>query len=66
MNLINHADINRYMELKQTVDYDIIDSRENYKYMYEDDIPEDDEESEAWPYNTDFDEIYKHKFVSGS
>ena len=30
------------------------------------DIPEDDEESEAWPYSTSFDEIWKHKFVTVS
>jgi len=32
--------------------------------MDEDDIPEDDNESIAWPYSTDFDEIWKHKFVA--
>ena len=50
-------------ELKQTVDYDVVDSKENYKYECEDDIPEDDEKSEAWPYDNRFDEIWKHKFV---
>ena len=54
----------KIFELRATVDYDVIDSKENYKYIYEDDIPEDDEESEPWPYNTDFDEIWKHKFVA--
>ena len=32
--------------------------------MYEEDIPEDDEESEACPFGgADYDEIWKHKFV---
>lgn len=34
--------------------------------MYEDDIPEDDNESEAWPHDTSFDVIWKHKFVTVS
>jgi hypothetical protein len=41
----------------------VIDKKENYKYVYEDDIPEDDNESIAWPYSSDFDEIWKHKFI---
>lgn len=56
----------KIFELRATVDYDVIDSKENYKYEYEDDIPEDDKESESWPYNTDYDEIWKHKFVAVS
>lgn len=50
-------------ELIEVVRHDVIDSKSNYKYMYEEDIPEDDEESEAWPYNNDHDEIWQHKFV---
>lgn len=50
-------------KLEETVDYDVIDSKDNYKYMYDDEIPEDDEESEAWPVDVVFDEIWKHKFV---
>lgn len=50
--------------LFQTVDYDVIDRKENYKYMYEEEIPEGDEISVAWPYNSDADEIWKHKFIS--
>ena len=56
----------KIFELKQTVSYDVVDKKENYKYVYEEDIPEDDEESEAWPYSTSFDEIWKHKFVTVS
>ena len=33
------------------------DRKENYKYVYEDDIPEDDDESEAWPHSSEFDVI---------
>ena len=54
----------KIFELKQIVDYDIVDSKENYKYEHEEDIPEDDEDSEAWPYDSDFDKIWKHKFVT--
>jgi len=50
-------------ELHTGVTYDLIDSKENYKYMHEDEIPEGDEDSEAWPYPTDHDEIWQHKFV---
>ena len=43
----------------------VIDSKDNYEYMYDDDIPEDDEESEACPFGgADYDEIWKHKFVN--
>lgn len=61
-----HPDLKdcKIFELKQVVDYDVIDSKDNYKYMYEDDIPEDDSESEACPFGSeDYDEIWKHKFV---
>jgi len=50
-------------QLAEVVECDVIDKKENYKYMYEEEIPEDDNESEAWPYSSDFDEIWKHKFV---
>lgn len=63
-----HPDMDccKIFELKQTVSYDVVDKKENYKYVYEEDIPEDDEKSEAWPYSTSFDEIWKHKFVTVS
>lgn len=44
--------------------YDVIDKKENYKYLHEEDIPEGDNESEAWPFDNNFDEIWKHKFMS--
>jgi hypothetical protein len=50
-------------QLAETVECEVVDKKENYKYIYEDDIPEGDNESQAWPYSTDFDEIWKHKFV---
>ena len=53
----------KIFELKQTVDYDVVDSKKNYKYENEEDIPEDDNESEVWPYDNSFDEIWEHKFV---
>ena len=51
-------------QLAETVECEVVDKKENYKYIYEDDIPEGDNESQAWPYSTDFDEIWKHKFVA--
>jgi len=33
------------------------DRKENYKYVYEDDIPEDDDESEYWPHDSDIDVV---------
>ena len=54
----------KIFELKEVVEYDVIDRKENYKYEYEDEIPDGDEDSEAWPYDSLFDEIWKHKFVS--
>lgn len=55
----------KIFELKQVVDYDVIDSKDNYKYMHDEDIPEDDEESKACPFGgCDYDEIWKHKFVN--
>ena len=56
----------KIFELKEIIAIDLIDSQKNYKYLYEDDIPEDDKESEAWPYNTDFEEIWKHEFIEVS
>lgn len=47
----------------ETVDYDVTDKKSNYKYENEDDIPEGDEESEAWPHDNAFDEIWQYKFV---
>ena len=50
-------------ELKEIVEYEVVDSRENYKYQNEEDIPDGDTESEAWPYSNEFDEVITHKFV---
>lgn len=33
------------------------DRKENYKYVYEDDIPEDDDESEYWPHDSEIDVV---------
>jgi hypothetical protein len=38
------------------------DRKENYKYVYEDDIPEDDDESECWPHDSDIDIVGKLTF----
>lgn len=51
-------------ELKEAVKVTIVDSKDNYKYLDEDDIPEDDTESEAWPYDNAFDEIWDHEFIT--
>ena len=60
-----HPDLKscKIYELKEVVDYDIIDSKDNYEYENEEDIPEGDTESSAWPYPNEFDEIITHKFV---
>lgn len=52
-------------KLVETVNYEVIDSKDNYKYLFNEDIPEDDEESEACPFGgADYDEIWKHRFES--
>jgi len=38
------------------------DNKDNYKYAYEDDIPIDDEISEAWPHSSEFDIVGKLTF----
>jgi len=60
-----HPDLKecKIYKLEEVVDYDIIDKKSNYKYVNEDDIPEDDTESKAWPYNSVYDEVIDHKFV---
>ena len=60
-----HPDLEscKIFELKEVASYDIIDKKENYKYLHEEDIPEGDNESESWPYDDAFDEIWKHKFM---
>ena len=50
-------------ELKEKVSYDVEDVKSNYKYENDEDIPDEDEESEAWPYSNEYDEIWNHKFV---
>jgi len=50
-------------QLVETVEYEIIDSKKNYKYFYDDDIPIDAEDHEIWPYDDMFDELWQHKFV---
>lgn len=46
-------------EIKQHTGWVETDNKKNYKYEYEDDIPEDDTESAAWPYDNEFDTIGK-------
>lgn len=48
-------------ELKEIVKIEVLDSKENYKYLDEEDIPEDSDE-EAWPYGNNVDEVWKHEF----
>ncbi|MCK9220244.1 MAG: hypothetical protein M0P47_09375 [Bacteroidales bacterium] len=45
------------------VDYDVIDKKSNYKYESEEDIPDGDDDSEAWPFGY-VDEVWRHKFVN--
>ena len=46
-------------QLAETVECDVVDKKENYKYDYE----EEGDESEVWPYDPAFDEIWEHRFV---
>lgn len=50
-------------KLAETVSYDVVDSKENYKYESEYDIPEGEDSDDVWPYDSAFDEIWKHKFI---
>ena len=58
-----HPDLKdcKIYELKETVIYNVIDKKENYKYENEEDIPEGLNE-ESWPYDNSKDEIWEHKF----
>lgn len=49
-------------KLEETVVLSLADKQENYKYITEEDVPEDSDE-ECWPYPTQFDEIWTHKWV---
>lgn len=40
----------------------VVDSRDNYKYENEEDIPDGSDE-EAWPYGSDIDDICTHEFL---
>jgi len=57
-------DISEYFiaEIIQKASFEVTDKKENYKYVYDEDIPEDDTESEAWPYDNKFDFVGKIKF----
>ena len=48
-----------WAEIRQESAWVETDNKANYKYEYEDDIPEDDTESEAWPYDNEFDTVGK-------
>ena len=50
-------------ELKQKLSYDVTDRKDNYKYECEEDIPDVDTDSEAWPYGSEYNEIWTRKFV---
>jgi hypothetical protein len=60
-----HPDIENFCiyELHSRVSYDVVDSKDNYEYENEEDIPDNDKISEAWPYDNEYDEIWKHKFM---
>jgi len=60
-NLDDIKDFKIYI-LHETVDYDVVDKKSNYKYENEDDAPEG-EEDEVWPHDNKFDEVVKHRFV---
>ncbi len=50
-------------QLAETIECDVVDKKENYKYIYEEDVPDEEEGEEVWPYGAGVDEIWKHKFV---
>ena len=58
------SDINEWFiaEIIQRPVFKETDRKENYKYLDEDDIPEDDTESEAWPFSNEFDFVGKIEF----
>lgn len=60
-----HPDTDRckIYKLEEVVEIEVTDRKSNYKYEYDEEIPEGDEESEAWPYPNEFDEIWKHHFT---
>ena len=50
-------------QLAETIECDVVDKKENYKYIHEEDVPDDEEGEEVWPYGAGVDEIWKHRFV---
>lgn len=52
----------RIFELKEVVKVEVTDKKSNYEYENEDDIPEG-EDGEAWPYGSEYDEIWDVSFV---
>ncbi len=57
------ADSCKIYELKEVVKIKVLDSKENYKYLYEEDVPEGEDEADVWPYSNDFDEIWEHELI---
>ena len=57
-------DINSYFiaEIIQRAVFKETYRKENYKYLNEEDIPEDDTESEAWPFDNEFERVGKIEF----
>lgn len=39
------------------------DRKSNYKYEYEEDVPEGGDSDDVWPYDAMFDVVCKHEFV---
>jgi hypothetical protein len=50
-------------ELKEKVVLESLDKKSNYEYENEEDIPDDDTESEAWPYSNEHDEVFDVKIL---
>jgi len=57
-------------QLYETVKIIELDSKSNYKYSSEDEVPEDDHEAidneDFWPHPSQFDFISKHEFIKCS
>ena len=49
--------------LHETVVLDVIDKKENYKYLDIDDVPDGEDEDDVWPYSKDWDYVSKERFV---
>lgn len=55
----DHLNTSHIFELRENASYKVVDSKSNYKYMSEEDVPESEEEDSVWPYNSEYEEIWE-------